>query len=80
MNRLAIALVRLYQSVISPYLPSACRFQPTCSEYTLQAIERHGIFSGIRLGSSRIGRCHPWHEGGYDPVPPKADRTQESST
>lgn len=61
--------VRIYQYVLSPILPSACRYTPTCSEYTAQAIKKHGPFKGIRLGIKRILSCHPWGGSGYDPVP-----------
>jgi putative membrane protein insertion efficiency factor len=57
-----------YQRFLSPLLPSACRYYPTCSEYMVDAVERYGCFKGIWLGIKRIGRCHPFHEGGYDPV------------
>jgi len=56
---------------ISPYLPNACRFQPTCSQYAIEAIERFGAARGGRVAVKRILRCHPFHPGGYDPVPPK---------
>jgi len=65
----AIALVRLYQLGISPGLPARCRFAPSCSQYTLEAIQRHHAIKGILLGAWRLLRCHPWHPGGYDPVP-----------
>ena len=70
MRRVLVALVRLYQRLISPLLPPSCRFTPSCSEYTAVAIERHGL-RGVWLGTKRIARCHPWHPGGYDPVPEK---------
>jgi putative membrane protein insertion efficiency factor len=63
------ALLRGYHRWVSPALPPACRFWPTCSEYTAGAIERHGVWRGSWLGLRRIARCHPWHPGGLDPVP-----------
>ncbi len=69
MKWLALRLIRLYKRYLSPMLPSACIYTPTCSEYTYQAIERYGFFRGGWLGVKRIARCHPFHEGGYDPVP-----------
>jgi putative membrane protein insertion efficiency factor len=68
MQSVLIAALRAYKRFISPLLPSACRFYPTCSEYTLQAIEKYGPWRGIWLGTKRIAKCHPFHEGGYDPV------------
>jgi putative membrane protein insertion efficiency factor len=62
-------LIRIYQYAISPFLGSNCRFYPSCSHYMLEAIETHGLLKGIALGSRRILKCHPWHEGGIDPVP-----------
>lgn len=62
-------LLRGYKLLISPLLPSACRFHPTCSEYMRQAVEIHGPAQGVWLGLKRLGRCHPFHEGGADPVP-----------
>lgn len=65
----ALLLIRFYQQWISPLLGASCRFQPTCSQYMYEAIERHGAGRGLWLGVQRISRCHPWHPGGYDPVP-----------
>jgi len=69
MKRLAIALIRLYQRTLSRVLPPTCRFTPTCSRYAAEAIERHGLLRGGWMGVRRICRCHPWSEGGHDPVP-----------
>lgn len=68
MQSVLIATLRTYKRFISPLLPSACRFYPTCSEYTMQAIEKYGPLRGVWLGTKRIAKCHPFHEGGYDPV------------
>jgi putative membrane protein insertion efficiency factor len=68
MQRALVAVLRLYKRWLSPLLPSACRFHPTCSEYMTQAIERYGAARGVWLGLKRLGRCHPFCAGGYDPV------------
>ncbi len=67
--RFLIAVLRGYKRFVSPVLPPACRFSPTCSEYAVEAIEKHGPFDGVRLAVWRIVRCAPWHPGGFDPVP-----------
>lgn len=67
--RAGVAMIRFYQRAISPLTPPACRFHPTCSQYTLVAIQRYGFFRGCWLGFKRIMRCHPFHPGGHDPVP-----------
>ncbi|MFJ1432517.1 membrane protein insertion efficiency factor YidD [Capnocytophaga canimorsus] len=64
-----VVLVRFYQLFISPLTPSACRYAPTCSQYTLEALKKHGLFKGGYLAIKRIARCHPWGGSGYDPVP-----------
>lgn len=68
MTAAALGLVRLYQLTLSRLLPSSCRFYPSCSEYTRQAIERYGLRRGVWLGVQRLSRCHPFNPGGYDPV------------
>lgn len=64
-----IGLIRFYQLFISPFTPSACRFTPTCSQYALEALQRHGFFRGMYLSVRRILRCHPWGGSGHDDVP-----------
>jgi len=64
-----ILLIRAYQLGISPFLGRSCRFYPTCSEYAVESLRRHGVVRGLWLAGRRVGRCHPWHPGGYDPVP-----------
>lgn len=69
-GRLALGFIRFYQRFISPLTPPACRFWPTCSNYATQAIEAHGFWRGSWLALWRLLKCHPFHPGGYDPVPP----------
>lgn len=76
MNRIAKCLagllilpIRIYQSAISPMFPAACRFTPTCSQYAVEALRKHGPVKGLWLALRRISRCHPWGGSGYDPVP-----------
>ena len=68
-RRICIAPIRIYQRVLSPVLPDACIYTPTCSQYAIEAIEKHGILQGCWLAMRRIIRCNPLHDGGYDPVP-----------
>jgi putative membrane protein insertion efficiency factor len=68
MQELVIAALRLYKQWISPLLPSACRFQPTCSEYMMQSVARYGVLRGVWMGTLRLMKCHPFHSGGFDPV------------
>ena len=69
MTRFLVALITGYKRLLSPILPPACRFVPTCSEYAAAAIEKHGPLRGVFLAVRRIVRCAPWHPGGFDPVP-----------
>jgi uncharacterized protein len=72
MRALVVILIRLYQWTVSPLLGPRCRFYPSCSQYALEAVVRFGVLKGAWLGLKRLGRCHPWHPGGFDPVPPAA--------
>lgn len=69
-----LGLIRAYQFLLSPWIGNQCRFYPTCSHYAYEAIERHGALAGTYLAARRLGRCHPWCEGGLDPVPEQAPR------
>ena len=69
MQRLLLLLVRFYQYAISPMLPPRCRYTPTCSQYAVEALQKHGALQGGWLAAKRIGRCHPWGGSGHDPVP-----------
>ena len=69
MTRVAIALIRLYQLILSPFVGRCCRFHPSCSAYWIEALEKHGFMRGIWLGLRRLLRCHPFNPGGFDPVP-----------
>jgi len=73
-RRTLIALVRGYRLLLSPWLGSSCRFEPTCSAYALQALQQHGAAVGSCLTAGRLARCHPWCAGGHDPVPERAPR------
>ncbi len=68
MQRLIVGLLRLYKATVSPFLPAACRFYPTCSEYAREAVEKYGAARGLWMGLRRLSRCHPFHAGGFDPV------------
>ncbi|MDK2821121.1 MAG: uncharacterized protein PWP31_1086 [Clostridia bacterium] len=67
-KNLVLKLIRIYQKYISPLLGSRCRFYPSCSQYTYEAIEKYGLIRGLFKAIKRIVRCHPWHPGGYDPI------------
>lgn len=73
MQKILILLIGVYRYAFSPFLGNNCRFHPSCSCYAHQAIERFGALRGGWMAMRRIGRCHPWHEGGFDPVPEKKD-------
>ncbi|SMR71362.1 membrane protein insertion efficiency factor YidD [Marinobacterium sediminicola] len=70
-----ILLVRLYQVAISPFLGNNCRFYPSCSSYMIEAIQLHGVLKGVYLGTRRLLRCHPYSDGGLDPVPPRCQHS-----
>ena len=73
MKKIIIYLIKFYQITLSPLLGSNCRFQPTCSQYMIEAINLHGVLKGLGLGLKRIGKCHPLGSKGYDPVPGKKE-------
>ena len=73
--RVAVGAVTVYQRLVSPWLPPACRFAPTCSEYARLALAEHGVARGAGLALRRVARCHPFHPGGYDPPPARERRT-----
>jgi len=71
MSKIVIILIVFYQKIISPLKPATCRFYPSCSDYAIQAVTKYGFYKGILLAIKRIFKCHPYHKGGYDPVPEK---------
>ena len=76
--RIVMAVIRVYQRILSPILGGRCRFHPSCSHYGYEAVATHGALRGGWLALKRIGRCHPWNPGGYDPVPPVTTSTMEA--
>ena len=68
MTRVVLFVLRLYRLLLSPYVPTTCRFYPTCSRYAMEAIQKKGLWKGISLGVQRVLKCHPFHPGGFDPV------------
>ena len=77
MKKILTLIIKIYQKTISPLTPPSCRFYPTCSHYGIEAIEKHGSLKGSWLAARRISKCHPFHEGGFDPVPEKfSDRNE----
>lgn len=80
MWRLPYLLIRVYRRLVSPLLPPACRFSPSCSEYAADALRQHGLLRGGWLAIARLSRCHPWHSGGHDPVPVADSRAGRAPT
>ena len=80
MRHLAASLIRLYQWTVSPLLGPACRFYPSCSQYALEALLRFGVLRGSARALKRLGRCHPWHPGGFDPVPASGGAAHPSAS
>jgi putative membrane protein insertion efficiency factor len=78
--RAALGLIRAYKLVLSPWFTGACRFMPTCADYTAEAIARHGLVRGSWLGARRLGRCHPFGSHGHDPVPTSLGRSSDNET
>ncbi len=76
MQKILINLIRGYRYILSPLLGNHCRFYPSCSRYAIEALETHGPLKGLRLGGGRLLRCHPWHHGGHDPVPPATPKAK----
>ncbi|WP_432352544.1 membrane protein insertion efficiency factor YidD [Sporosarcina sp. A2] len=74
MKKLVLLFIRFYQKMISPLTPPSCRFYPTCSHYGVEAVETHGVLKGLWLTIVRISKCHPFHKGGFDPVPAKKEK------
>ena len=69
LKAMVILLIKIYQKVVSPWTPASCRYNPTCSSYSVQAFQKHGLWKGFVMTIKRIGSCHPWGGSGYDPVP-----------
>jgi len=80
MKTLLIFLVKVYQKTISRLFPGVCRYEPSCSQYTIEALQTHGVFKGLYLGTKRILRCHPWGGEGFDPVPPAKNKDKACHT
>ena len=74
MKNIALLLIKFYQNAISPHFPPSCRYYPSCSSYAYDAVKTHGVLRGCLLAVKRVLRCHPFHPGGYDPVPPPSQR------
>ena len=73
MQKVLVMLLKVYQHLVSPWFGQTCRFYPSCSCYAIEAVEKRGVLMGLWLTIRRIGRCHPWHPGGFDPVPEKCE-------
>ncbi|MCF8467350.1 MAG: membrane protein insertion efficiency factor YidD [Sneathiella sp.] len=80
LTKVLTGLIKIYQYIISPYLPASCRYYPTCSAYAIEALQQHGPLKGSWLTMRRLGRCHPFGGQGYDPVPKKQENCQHCAT
>ena len=69
LNMIVVLLIKFYKAAISPFFPNSCRFYPTCSGYAMESFQKHGFFKAFWLSAKRVSKCHPFHEGGFDPVP-----------
>lgn len=78
LRRVLVGIIKIYQRLISPLFPPVCRFYPSCSDYAVEALKLHGVGRGLAMAARRLLRCHPWHPGGFDPVPTEGRRREDA--